>query len=420
MSINLAAIQATTGQTACLKGAKVIVLLGPLELGGAERQALMLARHLRNEHLADVEIWGDQEPGALVELCEDYGVPWRLVTMALPWSKSRLKQLIRLASFAWTLRRARPDVILPYKYSQRMVGGLVWRLTGARTCVWSEYGGGRKRVGGRPEQWAARLTKSFIANSQHGVDFLTEALKVDPNSVCAVRDAVKLDPPQLDRAAWRRRLEIDPDSFVACMIANLKRSKDHVTLLEAWRIVVDRLETLGQKAVLVLAGRFDETHESLKARAYDLELFDSVRFPGQVKDVSGLAGAVDLCVYSVVSEISPRSVLECMAAGLAVAGTDCPGLREAVGPLGLPFLSAPGNEQEFADRIFDLAVDPALRAKLGVANRQRIEAEFRQSRMFEETVAVIAQGLSLRTSRTTDSAALRKRAKSPFGTAGET
>jgi glycosyltransferase involved in cell wall biosynthesis len=177
------------------------------------------------------------------------------------------------------------------------------------------------------------------------------------------------------------------------MVANLQRFKDHITLLKAWRVVVDRLASEGREAVLLLAGRFDDTPLNLKALAYDLELGRSVRFLGSVKDVSGLLGAVDLGVHSSVNEGCPNGVLECMAAGLAVAGTDYPGILEAVGAEGYAHLAPPGDAEALAERIIKLALDPTARRAAGSANRLRIENEFPPWNMYQKVLSVIAEGL---------------------------
>src|SRR6266850_7203495 len=102
-----------TSGTPLLSGARVIIVIGPLQLGGAERQAILLARHLTRDQNAEVEVWGYGEPGRAAELCDAYGITWRSMPIPLPWSTNRFTQLKRLARFAWTVRRAQPDVILP-------------------------------------------------------------------------------------------------------------------------------------------------------------------------------------------------------------------------------------------------------------------------------------------------------------------
>jgi glycosyltransferase involved in cell wall biosynthesis len=144
--------------------------------------------------------------------------------------------------------------------------------------------------------------------------------------------------------------------------------------------------------VLLLAGSLDSsdnTRDATKALAFDLGLGRSVRFLGQVKDVSGLLGAADFGVFSSRFESSPNGVLECMAAGLAVAGTDIPGVREAVGAQGYELLAPPGDAEAMAERILRLASDSALRSRVGEANRARVETEFSPRLMCERTASLM-------------------------------
>ena len=178
------------------------------------------------------------------------------------------------------------------------------------------------------------------------------------------------------------------------MVANLHTNKDHETALRAWRSVVRSMADVGRNGVLLLAGRFDDTHLVLKALAHDLDLGRSVCFLGPVDDVSGLLACADIGVFSSRSEGVPNGVLECMAAGLAVAATDIPSIREAVGQQGSSFLSPPGDEASLAEQILKLAFDPSLRQRVGTANCLRIEQEFSPEEMYRRTVELIHGSLS--------------------------
>jgi glycosyltransferase involved in cell wall biosynthesis len=361
-----------------VKGQRIIFVLGNLELGGAERQALTLARHLSREEKATVEVWGFNKSGPVADICEEHGIPWRVE----PLNTNRVESIRR---FAWALRATRPDVLLPYTWLPNVVCGFVWKSTGARVCVWNQRDEGLFLPKTTWERWAVQRTPRFISNSRAGVRFLIEKLKVDPAKVHVIHNSVEQSAPQMDRDAWRKRLEIDDASFVACMVGNLHTNKDHETLLRAWRIV---MTTLKRKAVLVLAGRHDGAYASLHALTRELEIEPGVRFAGYVSDVAGLLTAADIGVFSSRSEGCPNGVLECMAAGLAVAATDIEGVRELLGSAEL--LTPVGDAAALSHTILKLASDPALCSTLGAQNLKRSVEQYDVRRMCEQFVKAIS------------------------------
>ena len=366
-----------------LKDRRVIFVFGNLELGGAERQALMLARHLVEQERARVEVWGFNEFGPVAGICEQQGIPWRVV--GYPFDAGPLERLNSLVKLAWLLRKARPDVLLPYTTVPNVACGLIWKFTGAKACVWNQRDEGLVPLKTWWERRAVKRVSHFISNSRAGARFLTEALNVNSTQVRVIQNGISEGEAANGRTAWRERLEIDDDAFVACMIANLHSNKDHNTLLTAWREVVN----VRPSAVLVLAGRHDNAYESLLALSYELEIDRAVRFTGHVDDVPGLLSAVDIGVFSSRSEGCPNGVLECMAAGLAIAATDIEGVREVVGPQGVEFLAAAGDAKGLAQAILKLARDPSLCETIGAENRKRIREQYDSQRMCEETVAYL-------------------------------
>ena len=360
----------------------IIFVLFNLELGGAERQALILAQHLAEHERAYVEVWGFNKAGPVAEICDQLGLPWELIPLSF-----KRPYLWDLGQFAAMLRRARPDILLPYTFVPNVVCGLIWKQTAVGTCIWNQRDEGRMPIVAQMARVAVELTPMFIANSDGGARFLIDTLKADPLKIRIIKNGIEPSPPLEGRSVWRDRLAIDDDAFVACMVANLHAKKDHPTLLRAWRRVVDEMND--HKPVLVLAGRHDGAYESLAALSRELNLDDHVRFPGQVSDVSGLLSAVDLGVFSSVNEGCPNGVLESMAAGLAVAGTDIEEIRALVGPAGEPFLAWRKDDKALAEVILKFANEPGLRVTIGAANQNRVEENYTADRMCHQTVAVL-------------------------------
>ena len=372
-----------------LKGRRIVFVLGNLELGGAERQALILARYLSEREQAQVEIWGFNKSGPVAQLCEQHNLRWRVVPY--PFTKSRLSRLVALFKVCFALRRAKPDVLLPYTFGPNVVCGLIWKWTGARVCVWNQRDEGIVPFHSPSVGWAAKRTSHFISNSQAGARFLIEQLGVSAEKVTVIRNGIESVAPELDRRGWRERLGIDERTFVACMVANLHNNKDHATLLRAWRKVMNAFSGNGRSAVLVLAGRQDGAYESLLSLAADLQIGDSVRFAGHVSDVAGLLSSADAGVFSSRSEGCPNAVLETMAAGLPVTGTDIEGIREVVGPKGAALLAPLDNADSLAAQLIKLANDPALCARLGAENRASVRDNFDSLRMCQQTAALLAR-----------------------------
>jgi glycosyltransferase involved in cell wall biosynthesis len=380
-----------------LKGRRIVFVLGNLELGGAERQALILARYLSQQEEAVVEVWGFNKSGPVAEICERHGLRSRVIPY--PFTESRVSRLRALVSVARSLRRAQPDILLPYTFGPNVVCGLVWQWTGARTCVWNQRDEGIVPFGSPSVRWAAQRTPRFVSNCEAGARFLVEKLGVNAEKVTVIRNGVETIAPQLDRRAWRERLAVDDRCFVACMVANLHAHKDHATLLRAWRAVLRNFEANGdgnaaghkRSAVLVLAGRRDGAYEYLAALASELRIDESVRFVGAVSDVPGLLNAADVSVFSSRSEGCPNAVLESMAAGLPIAGTNIEGIREVVGASGTRFLAPVEDAESLSAVLLNLANDPALRARIGAENRRRIHEKYDSLRMCEETATLLKQ-----------------------------
>jgi glycosyltransferase involved in cell wall biosynthesis len=368
---------------------KIIMVHQSLEMGGAERQGLILARWLEEQHGADVEVWGLRFPGTAARWCDERRIRWRLVPWE--WSGSRVAKIMGLLRFLQALKGAKADVLLPFTMPPNIVCGLLWRWSGVRTCIWNQRDEGRQRFAPWLERRAVRDIPCFISNSDHAAEFLTSELGVSHRLVEVIHNGIELAPPLLSREAWRSRLGVDSQTPMACMIANLHAYKDHVTLLHAWALVKE--ESARAVPRLLLAGHDYGTGEPLAALAKSLGISAQVNFLGHVEDVSGLLKASDLAVYSSLKEGVPNGVLECMAAGLPVVATDIPGNREALGPENSRFLVEPEDPAALARGILQFLNDPGLSQAAGQLNLDRVRRQFGKERMCTRYVQAIITAL---------------------------
>jgi glycosyltransferase involved in cell wall biosynthesis len=370
-----------------------VLVLGTLNMGGAERQALLLARELQARHRARVAVVGLSRPGPVAAQCEAMGIPWLISPFR--WPCRRLNLVRRLPILAWRLRQLRPEAIIGYTGWANVGCGLVWRLTGAKAFIWSQRSVlPQGLVGSRLSRLAARSSSGWIANCRHAADFLAGAVDLRRELIRVVPNAVSLEAPAASRPEWRERLGVSEGQAVVVMVANLREPKDHGTLISAWRRVLERWPGNVDRPVLALAGRPDARYPQVREQVEHLGIGGNVRILGEVKDVAGLLRASDIGAFCSSSEGLPNAVIECMACGLPVAATDLPGVREALGPCPADLLHPAGDAESLADGLLTLLRNPDRCRTDGERNRLRVDAEFSPEALVNRTLDVINSALS--------------------------
>jgi len=378
--------------TETLKDKRILIFLRSLQLGGSEQQAILLANYLKYSQMADVQVWAFKGEGRAAEILKKHNIP--IHVHPPKWEGNFFKKIIGLMGLIRDIRKFNPHIIMSYNDYPNKVCGAIWKFTGAKCSIWNQRNEGREITGKPIEKLALRMTSCFVSNSIEGKKFLMNTFSIPEEKIALIHNGIQLEEPQKERSQWRKDLEIDEGRFSAVMVANLQSFKDHPTLLEAWRRVIDKTGR-EQAPILLLAGRFDETYSQLKFLAADLKLGDSVRFLGEVTDIPGLLKAVDLSVFSSKFEGCPNGVLESMAAGLPVVATHITGTAEALGD-DYPFLVPINNSNSFAEHILTFIYDENLREKIGKQNYERVVTRFTPQRMFKAYTTLLKKILSQR------------------------
>lgn len=131
---------------------------------------------------------------------------------------------------------------------------------------------------------------------------------------------------------------------------------------------------------IVIVGE-GEDRQAIMASAEQLGMADRVVMPGHLRNPEKFVGHFDLFALSSDSEQFPISLVEAMAAGLAVVSTDVGDVRNMVAAENRDFIVPVRNERAFHDALKAVASDPELRHRLGVANRQKAQAAYDESAM---------------------------------------
>ena len=186
------------------------------------------------------------------------------------------------------------------------------------------------------------------------------------------------------RDAVRAALGLAPDAVAACMVGRLAWQKGVDDLLAAARGIVERAPAV--RLFLVGGGR---DTEAVAAAAQAPALRGAVTVLGQRDDVPRLLAGMDIAVQSSRREVMAQATLEAMAAGLPIVSTRTMGADEAIEDGRSGILVSVGDTRALADAVVALAADPARRAAMGRAARERIVAHFTAAQALDRCDAIL-------------------------------
>lgn len=137
----------------------------------------------------------------------------------------------------------------------------------------------------------------------------------------------------LPREAAREALNLPQDVWLVGNVGRLHPDKDQATLIRGFAQALPRLPP-GSLLAIMGSGKLEGV---LKALAQELGVAERVRFVGQVAAGRRYFKAFDLFALSSDHEPFGMVLLEAMAAGVPLIGTDCGGGREVVEGVGQLF-----------------------------------------------------------------------------------
>jgi len=262
------------------------------------------------------------------------------------------------------------------------------------------------------ERWLARTTTALVAVSPEVRDELVELRVGPPDKFVVVRLGIELAERVGGadvRAEQRRMLGISPDRFVVGWIGRMTAVKRTDDVLRAFR----QLRESGVDACLCLVGDGPD-RPALERRAKALGIMRDTVFLGFQNDVAPFYAAFDALLLPSVSEGTPVSAIEALAAGKPVVATRVGGVPDVVrdGEDGL--LAEAGAIDDLAEALGRLARDPALRERMGAAGRERVVARYGVGRLVDEMDSLYrslleASSSSSRTSRWAATGGLKAR-----------
>ncbi len=365
---------------------KVLQLVSSFNQGGSERQAVQLARLLKESGRYEVRLACLDLSGILLDEAQrlELGeIPeYRLTSF---YDRNMATQLRRFATF---LRREGIDALHTHDFYTNVFGltaGAIARVP-VRIASRRETTGWRTEKQKFVERLAYRLAHKIVANAEAVRDQLVKE-GVNSEKIFTVYNG--LDLARIKPSSGSKRGETLASFGLPCndelqfvtIVANLRHPvKDHPTFLRA----AARVHAARPGARFIIAGEGELT-AGMRGLAKELGLERETFFIGRVGRVAELLAASDVCVLSSKAEGFSNSILEYMAAARPVVVTDVGGAREAAIDKETGFIVPPGDPTAMASRIVELLSQPDLARAMGERGRARVEQEFSCRAQLERT-----------------------------------
>jgi glycosyltransferase involved in cell wall biosynthesis len=302
--------------------------------------------------------------GRLKSEFEQLGVPLTMlghVRTRFPWTiwnaRRRLARLLREQNF---------DVVLCHMCWTLAMFGRTVRRSGIPLVYWMhDAAHGTHWI----ERWAGKVAPDLvICNSRYTASTMAKLFPAPLPPHILIHPPVVHRAPLIsheERNSLRASLATPADACVIIQVGRMEPYKGHTLHLDALARLADV-----PGWVCWIVGGAQRPHEAryladLQARARRLGIADRLRFPGERRDVPALLQAADIfCQPNLDPEPFGIVFIEAFLVRRPVVTTALGGPLEIVDE-SCGRLVTPGDPEALAGALRELAVDPALRARLG-------------------------------------------------------
>ncbi len=232
-------------------------------------------------------------------------------------------------------------------------------------------------------EWVWLFVAMLIADR---IVFLSEAYREEIKKKLSMvyrSKKVAVIPNGLDLDLYKPGLICSTDkTMVIGMQSRLVRIKDHITLLEAFSLLVRSGKITDRKLILKIAGDGDY-YQPLVDKATALELGSAVEFTGMLneKELVEFLRSLDIYVHASLGETMSTAIMQAMAFGLPVIASDVRGIHNMIEDGVTGILVPAKNAEAMCTALQLLITDSNQRIKLAVAARWYAEQKFSNAGM---------------------------------------
>lgn len=360
----------------------IVLLIKVAVLGGAERQALGLAKYLKSKYNCKVSLVAThsniptpefkefaKECG--IEKIEYFGVP--SLTIKKEFSIHNLKKTVRAFIYLFKMKKGisklKPNIIIPFLNTPSKIATLIYKSAGAQITFWHQLGLDTYSYDVLENQ-ALKKVPFIIANAENGLDIFKEKYNIPSEKLFVLPQYVSIKRIELDRLTLKNEFLIKSDALVIGMVAHYREEKYQELLINAF----SKINT-SKEIHLVLLGNKDNDESTLSKHNQLLELVKRKEISHRVSVLSGypverILNILDIGVLVSQIEGTPNVVMEYMLYGIPVIASNHIGCRNL---LENSQYVIPNEESILINKLENLINNEAPMKLEGTLNEHRIK-----------------------------------------------
>lgn len=375
----------------------ILYIIPRPEIGGAERQLLMLMQGLDRTRFRPHVICLDGS-GSLID---DYR---EAAETCIVLNRQKAFDLCCLRTLVDYMRTLSPVCVHTWLYIANLYGSVAARLAKVPYMIASQRG-----LGIDPQNsWAkvqqmkafnfliSKLSDQLLVNAQ-AVAKPMYRVGFKPDTTQVVYNGLELDIniSRQQQDDLRKEFNIHPSDLLLGTIARIDPKKDLATMLRAFAIVYKQH---AQARLFIIGGGFPNYLNELQALARSLEINHRVDFLGFRNDPQAILSLCQISLLSSLTEGLPNAILESMALGKPVIATAVGGVPELIDHDQQGHLVMPGDPRAFANAILSLIEHPESARQMGAAGKEKAHRQFSRRAMIQQTENIYTKmfGLSLK------------------------
>lgn len=362
----------------------IIFVVDSFVLGGAERQAYMLANYLnqnKNYNITFLAINNNDGDEILKNNLIENKIKFEYIKFG--FYSNFIWKIFNLILFSYRLRKYSPKIIIPFTIRPNIACSAIWQLTGAKICIWNQQDlgiGFTKKYKDKILWWSLKNTPLFVSNSIGGKIAL-ENYYPKHSKIKVIYNGATFNSKETSKSYWLRYLNLKNSDFLVLKVANITKNKDHITLIKSWNELRSNTYEDFKMPILIFAGYHGDTYNEVVKLIREYKLEKYILTPGSIGDIVGLISIVDLSIFSSVSEGLPNGIIECMAGKLPVISTHISGAIEALGEDYKYYVDV-GDFKGFTKHVIFLMNNKNIRLEVGERNFMRIKSVFDYKKMY--------------------------------------